>query len=114
MQLEQSADHSDVTDVGDVAQSAGSAAEQRRDHCLRYEVLRTADPDLTLERGSAVDKQDIVVDGHESRVPWSRAVDVGKTIGRPLVREPKRHEPKSKRNGRPPHFSKPEDLSDTS
>ncbi len=45
------------------------------DHGLRHEVLRTADTDLALQRGSAVDKQDIVVDGHESRVPmsWSGA-----------------------------------------
>ncbi|GAA0431854.1 hypothetical protein GCM10010357_61850 [Streptomyces luteireticuli] len=69
MQLEESADDPDVPDVGDVAQPAGAAAEQRGDHGLRHEVLRTADTDLALERGTAMDKQDIVRAGHGSRVP---------------------------------------------
>ncbi len=73
VQLEQAAHHPHVTDVGNVAQAARLAAQQGGDHGLRYEVLRTADTDLALQRGSAVDKQDIVVDGHVSRVPMSWA-----------------------------------------
>ncbi|GAA3061053.1 hypothetical protein GCM10020000_50220 [Streptomyces olivoverticillatus] len=69
VQLQQTADDPHVTDVGDVAQAAGTAAEQRGDHGLRHEVLRAADADLSLERGAAVDKQDIVRAGHGSRVP---------------------------------------------
>ncbi|GGT27363.1 hypothetical protein GCM10010286_60900 [Streptomyces toxytricini] len=69
MQLEQPAHHPHVADVGNVAEPAGFAAEQSGDHGLRHEVLRTADTDLALQRGTAVDKQDIVCAGHESRVP---------------------------------------------
>ncbi len=70
VQLEQPADDAHVTDVGNVAQPAGFAAEQSGDHGLGHEVLRTTDTDLALERGTAVDKQYIVTDaGHESRVP---------------------------------------------
>ncbi|GHI89407.1 hypothetical protein Sxan_67710 [Streptomyces xanthophaeus] len=70
MELEQTAYDAHVTDVGNVAQAAGSTAEQRGDHGLGHEVLRTADSDLALKRGAAVDKQYIVTDaGHESRVP---------------------------------------------
>ncbi|BFO21995.1 hypothetical protein SHKM778_83830 [Streptomyces sp. KM77-8] len=72
MELQQTAHDPDVTDVRDIAQPARCAAQQRGDHGLRYEVLRTADTDLTLQRGSAVDKQYVIsaVDGHGSRVPW--------------------------------------------
>lgn len=71
VQLEQSADHADVTDVGHIAQAARAAAEQGGDHRLGHEVLRAADADLALQRGSAMDEQYImaVCAGHESRVP---------------------------------------------
>lgn len=67
VQLEQSADHLDVADVRDVAQSAGALAEEGGDHGLGHQVLRTADADLAFERVSAVDQQDVV--GHRSRNP---------------------------------------------
>ncbi|GGV55693.1 hypothetical protein GCM10010340_34390 [Streptomyces griseoloalbus] len=72
MQLQQTPYDPDVADVRNVAQTARCAAQQRGDHGLRYEVLRTADTDLALQRGSAMDKQYVfsAVDGHESRVPW--------------------------------------------
>ncbi|GAA3813934.1 hypothetical protein GCM10022206_60460 [Streptomyces chiangmaiensis] len=73
MQLQQSAYDAYVADVGDVAQAAWRTAQEGGDHGLRYEVLRTADTDFALKRGPAVDKEDIVVDGHGSRVPWSWA-----------------------------------------
>jgi hypothetical protein len=75
VQLQQSAYDPHVTDVRNVAQSTRLAAQQGGDHGLRYEVLRTADSDLALQRGSAVDNQYVVraVDGHVSRVPMSRA-----------------------------------------
>lgn len=60
MQLQQPSYDAYVADVGHIAQPTRSAAEQGGDHGLRYEVLRTTDTDLTLQRGSAVDKQDIV------------------------------------------------------
>ncbi len=96
VQLQQPAHDAHVANVGDIAQSARGAAQQGGDHGLRYEVLRTADTDLALERGPAVDKQYIVraVDGHVSRVPMSWA---GVCVGRPVGREPK-----SKGNRRPP------------
>ncbi|GHG70537.1 hypothetical protein GCM10018779_44720 [Streptomyces griseocarneus] len=79
MELEQPADDADVPDVGDVAQTAGAVAEQGGDHGLGHEVLRAADADLSLERGTAVDKQDIVRAGHGSRVPgvWARGKKKG-------------------------------------
>ena len=61
VQLQQPAHDPHVADVGHVAQPARPAAEQRGDHGLRHEVLRAADTDLALQRGAAVDKQDIVV-----------------------------------------------------
>ncbi|GAA2468948.1 hypothetical protein GCM10010406_00310 [Streptomyces thermolineatus] len=67
MQLQQAADDADVPDVGNVAQAARAAAEQGGHHGLGHEVLRTSDTDLALERGAAMDKQDVV--GHGSRVP---------------------------------------------
>jgi hypothetical protein len=73
VQLQESAYDTYVADVGDIAQPARPASQQGGDHGFRYEILRTADTDLALKRGSAVDKQDIVVDGHESRVPMSWA-----------------------------------------
>ncbi|GAA2337961.1 hypothetical protein Scani_64640 [Streptomyces caniferus] len=70
VQLQQPAHHTYVTDIGHVAQSAGTAAEEGGDHGLRHKVLRAANPDLALERGAAVDKQYVVSrDGHGSRVP---------------------------------------------
>src|SRR5581483_2412560 len=87
VQLEQAAHDPHVTDVGNIAQSARRAAQQGGDHGLRYEVLRTSDTDLALQRGSAVDKQDIVVDGHVSRVPMSWA---GGGCGRSLAQGPGR------------------------
>ena len=60
VQLQQSAHHPHVADVGHVAQPARPAAEQGGDHGLGHEVLRTADTDLALQRGAAVDKQYIV------------------------------------------------------
>ena len=80
VQLEQTAYDTHVADVRNIAQSAWRAAEQCGDHGLRYEVLRTADTDLALQRGSAVDEQYVViaVDGHVSRVPMSRAGPEGK------------------------------------
>ena len=60
MQLQQSAYDTHVTDVRNVAQSTRLTAQQGGDHGLRYEVLRTADTDLALQRGSAVDKQYVV------------------------------------------------------
>ncbi|GGZ76000.1 hypothetical protein GCM10010371_39770 [Streptomyces subrutilus] len=82
MQLEQPAHDPHVTDVGNVAQPAGFAAEQRGDHGLGHEVLRTADTDLALERRAAVDKQYIVTDcaGHESRVPGGVGRGPGKRV----------------------------------
>ncbi|GGU25221.1 hypothetical protein GCM10010289_53350 [Streptomyces violascens] len=72
VQLQQAPYDAHVADVGHIAQSARAAAEKGGDHRLRHEVLRAADADLALERGSAVDKQYIVCAGHESRVPeWS-------------------------------------------
>ncbi len=56
VQLEQPAHDPDVADVGNVAEPAGFAAEQSGDHGLGHEVLRTADTDLALERGTAMDK----------------------------------------------------------
>src|SRR5690606_776821 len=72
VQLQQAAYDPHVADVRHVAQPARCAAQQRGDHGLRYEVLRTADTDLALQRGSAVDQQYVIsaVDGHGSRVPW--------------------------------------------
>ena len=78
VQLQQSAYDPHVTDVGHVAQPARLTAEQRGDHGLRHEVLRTADTDLALQRGSAVDKQYIVCDGHESRVPEGPPAEPGR------------------------------------
>ncbi|GAA3232500.1 hypothetical protein GCM10020256_47890 [Streptomyces thermocoprophilus] len=51
VQLEQPADDPHVTDVRNIAQSARLTAQQGGDHGLRYEVLRTADTDLALQRG---------------------------------------------------------------
>ncbi len=62
VQLQQAGDHLDVADVRDIAEPARLLPEQGGHHGLGYEVLRTADTDLTLERVAAVDKQDVV--GH--------------------------------------------------
>ena len=64
VQFQKPAYDPDIADVGHVAEPARFAAEQRGDHRLRYEVLRAADSDLALERGAAVDEQDVV--GHGS------------------------------------------------
>jgi hypothetical protein len=60
VQLQESAYDTNVSDVRYVAQSTWLTAQQGGDHGLGYEVLRTADTDLALERGSAVDKQYVV------------------------------------------------------
>ncbi len=88
VQLQQAAHDAHVTDVGDVAQPAGPVSEQRGDHGLRHEILRAADADLSLERGAAVDKQDIVRAGHGSRVPGvgQGARRKGNAIGGPFCR----------------------------
>ncbi|GEB54093.1 hypothetical protein SCA03_66440 [Streptomyces cacaoi] len=57
MQLEQAAYDADVADVRHVAESTRRTAQQRGDHGLGYEVLRTTDTDFTLQRGATVDKQ---------------------------------------------------------
>ncbi len=75
VQLKQPADHLDVADVRDVAQSAGALAEEGGDHGLGDQVLRTADADLAFERVSAVDQQDVV--GHRSRNPGCQRSEEG-------------------------------------
>ena len=67
VQLEQATDHADVTDVGNVSQSARPAAKEGGHHGLGHEILRAADTDLAFQRGTAVDKQNVV--GHGARVP---------------------------------------------
>lgn len=72
VELEQSPYDPHVADVRHIAQPAGTTPEKRGDHGLGHQVLRAADADLALQRGSTVDKHYIVFDGHESRVPeWA-------------------------------------------
>jgi hypothetical protein len=77
VQLEQPAHDAYVSDVGDIAQAARLTAEKGGHHGLGYEVLRTADTDLALERGTAVDKQHIGHVGHSSRVPGDGQKNIG-------------------------------------
>jgi hypothetical protein len=60
VQLEQAADDLDVTDARDVEQAARRLAQQGGHHRLRDEVLGATDPDLTLQRRTAVHDQDVV------------------------------------------------------
>src|SRR5690606_25449509 len=114
VQLQQAAYDTDVADVRNIAQSARSTAQQGGDHGLRYEVLRTADTDLALQRGSAVDQQYVIsaVDGHGSRVPWGGGAGpkgTGESATGPLlyartgsghVMDPSQHEPFGGGHGR--------------
>ncbi|BEL09142.1 hypothetical protein Q0Z83_073330 [Actinoplanes sichuanensis] len=60
MQLEETADHLHVPDPRDVEEAARRLAEQGGDHGLGYEILGATDPDLSLQRRTAVHDEDIV------------------------------------------------------
>ncbi len=104
VELQQAADHLDVADVRDVAQSAGALAEQGRDHGLGDQVLRTADADLAFERVSAVDQQDVV--GHRSRNPGCQRSGAGSATSQSVERFTGASGPRCDRvgtvEGRPP------------
>src|SRR5699024_8797438 len=57
VQTEQAGDDLDILDLRHVAQLGGFLTQQRRDHRLGDEVLRTPDADLPRQRDTAVDLQ---------------------------------------------------------